>query len=161
MKYKYNYMNKDNDMDIGKDRMDIGKDRRDIGKDRMDIGNDRMDIDKDYNIDTGIEDVDGTNCGDRIDNKTICFPDNVWHMICCYCDDRIERKQRKIMRSIRTIRQFAQGTGQIMITAYIHSFNNGERTKRILNSYLKNSIVWIYTNNKCVSLNEFIANNIG
>ena len=142
MKYKYNYMNRDNDMD-------------------------RMDIDKDYNMDTGIEDVDGTNCGDRMDidnilyNKNIWFPDNVWHMICCYCDDRIERKQRKIMRSIRTIRQFAQGTGQIMITAYIHTYNNAERTKRILNSYLKNSIVWIYTNNKCVSLNEFIANNIG
>lgn len=122
MKYKYNYMNKDNNMDIGKDIMDIDS---------------------------------------IIDNKTIRFPDNVWYMICCYCDDRIERKQRKIMRSIRTIRQFAQGTGQIMITAYIHSFNNAERTKRILNSYLKNSIVWIYTNNKCVSLNEFIANNIG
>ena len=122
MKYKYNYMNKDNNMDIGKDIMDIDS---------------------------------------IIDNKTIRFPDNVWYMICCYCDDRIERKQRKIMRSIRTIRQFAQGTGQIMITAYIHSFNNSERTERILNSYLKNSIVWIYTNNKCVSLNEFIANNIG
>ena len=115
-------MNKDNNMDIGKDIMDIDS---------------------------------------IIDNKKICFPDNVWHMICQYCDDRIERKQRKIMRSIRTIRQFARGTGQIMITAYIHSFNNAERTKRILNSYLKNSIVWIYTNNKCVSLNEFIANNIG
>ena len=96
-------MNKDNDIDIGKDIMDIDS---------------------------------------IIDNKTIRFPDNVWHMICCYCDDRIERKQRKIMRSIRTIRQFAQGTGQIMITAYIHSFNNAKRTKRILNSYLKNSIVW-------------------
>ena len=122
MKYKYNYMNKDNNMDIGKDIMDIDS---------------------------------------IIDNKTIRFPDNVWYMICCYCDDRIERKQRKIMRSIRTIRQFGDGTGQIMITAYIHTYNNAERIKRILNSYLKNSIVWVYTNNKCVSLNEFIANNIG
>tara|TARA_B100001057_G_C22652007_1_gene872436 strand:+ start:523 stop:870 length:348 start_codon:yes stop_codon:yes gene_type:complete len=115
-------MNKDNNMDIGKDIMDIDS---------------------------------------IIDNKTIRFPDNVWYMICCYCDDRIERKQRKIMRSIRTIRQFGDGTGQIMITAYIHTYNNAERIKRILNSYLKNSIVWVYTNNKCVSLNEFIANNIG
>ena len=115
------------------------------------------------NIDNTM-DIDNDNEHQKKKSKyfdKIWFPDNVWSMICCYCDDRIERKQRKIMRSIRTIRQFGQGTGQIMITAYIHTFDNAERTKRILNSYLKNSIVWVYINNKCVSLNEFIANNIG